>query len=315
MLCGRNWTVDGGLGSALQESGLSICKDPLWSARILATRPNAIREVHRSYLEAGAEIIITSSYQASIQGFSEHLGVEKDKAIELMECSVHVAREVANEYYAKEGGKGQQPLVAGSIGPYGACQADGSEYNGEYVSAISSEDLIEWHRPRMTALINAGADFLAIETIPALKEALAIIKLLQSFPDTKAWITFSCKDGQYTNYGDKFGKAVKECHEEGRHQIIAVGVNCTPPQHIASLLEQANHSLPPAAELPRVVYPNSGEKWTAGKGWEGRSMEWPFITEIPKWKELGASIIGGCCRLGPRDIKSIAQAVSSMSVT
>ncbi|KAK7062931.1 hypothetical protein SK128_001602 [Halocaridina rubra] len=307
MLCGRRWVIDGGLGSALQCNGFDISSDPLWSARILVSNPDAIKEVHKSYLEAGAEILITSSYQTSVQGFRKHMGVEEEAAIEFMKQSVHLANEAVEEYYKKY--RGVKPLVAGSIGPYGACQADGSEYDGKYASHMTTEELMEWHKPRIAALTETGVNFLAVETIPSLKEALAVIKVLRTFPVIKAWVSFSCKDGHHTNYGDKFRESVKRCYEEGGNQLIALGTNCTPPQHISSLLQQANIALPPASVLPRVIYPNSGEKWIAGKGWEGRSTNWPYVSEISKWMSLGASVIGGCCRLGPCDIKNIAQVV------
>lgn len=312
MLGGRNWVIDGGLGYALEEKGFKIHKDPLWSARLLATNPNVIKEVHKSYLEAGAEIIITSSYQASIQGLCSHLEIDEKKAVEHMEHSVHLAKDAVKEYSDCGYGEGKQYLVAGSVGPYGACQADMSEYHGKYVNDMSNKELSQWHRPRMEALINAGVDFLAVETIPSLKEALAVVSLLKSFPNTKAWISFSCKDGHHTNYGDNFSEAVKQCYAESGEQLIGIGVNCTHPEHIASLLEQANLSLPPPAELPRVVYPNHGDKWIPDEGCEGQGQEWPFTKEIPNWSALGASVIGGCCGLGPSDMKIIASLVSSL---
>ncbi|XP_068245597.1 homocysteine S-methyltransferase YbgG-like [Palaemon carinicauda] len=310
MLRGRNWLVDGGLGFALEEFGFGIHRDPLWSARLLASNPNAIKEVHKAYLEAGAEIIITSSYQASIQGFCSHLEVDEKKAMEHMELSVQLAKDAVKEYAEFGCGEGKRCLVAGSIGPYGACQADMSEYHGKYVDTMTKEELMEWHRPRMKALINAGVDFLAIETIPSLKEALAVLSLLRTFPNAKAWMSFSCRDGHHTNYGDDFSEAVKQCYVQSEQQLIAVGMNCTPPEHIASLLEQANVTLPPPVLLPRVVYPNHGEKWLPDQGLEGASQEWPFIKEIPRWASLGATAIGGCCGLGPNDLKKIASAVA-----
>nr|XP_045600190.1 homocysteine S-methyltransferase YbgG-like [Procambarus clarkii]XP_045600193.1 homocysteine S-methyltransferase YbgG-like [Procambarus clarkii] len=311
MLRGRPWILDGGLASTLQEDGFSVDGDPLWSARILATNPDAIKKVHASFLEAGADIITTASYQASIVGFKDHLGTTEDEARRLMDLSVELAQEAIHEYSSTLHNEGKKVLVAGSIGPYGACQADGSEYTGAYVSKVTPEDMKEWHRPRMAALISSGVDLLAIETIPALEEALTILNLLREFPDIRAWLSFSCKDGKYTNYGDNFGEAAKKCYEMAGDQLVAVGVNCSPPQYITSLLEKANLSLPPPSILPRVVYPNSGEEWIAGKGWANGS-KWPYDNEVKKWFSLGASVIGGCCRLGPRDIRIIASTVASM---
>ncbi|XP_071527944.1 homocysteine S-methyltransferase YbgG-like [Panulirus ornatus] len=311
MLRGHQWIVDGGLGSTLQETGFSVNGDPLWSARVLATNPHAIKQVHASFLDAGAEIIITASYQASISGLCNHLQITQEEARKLMKLSVSLAQEAVQEYCAKISDKSKKPLVAGSIGPYGACQANGSEYTGAYVSKVTSEDLIEWHRPRMETLVNSGVDLLAIETIPAQAEALAILDLLREFPNTKAWLSFSCKDGQHTNYGDSFGEAAKMCYEKAGDQLLAVGINCSAPQYITSLLDKANLSLPPPTVLPRVVYPDSGEKYTANKGWEGRSEKWLFLKEVKEWQKHGSSVIGGCCRLGPNDIRDIASIIAS----
>ncbi|KAG7163750.1 Homocysteine S-methyltransferase 1-like [Homarus americanus] len=272
MLLGRPWVVDGGLASALQDDGFSVDGHPLWSARILATNPGAVRKVHTTFLEAGADIIITASYQASIPGFQDHLGTTQDEAERIMNTSVSLAKEAIQEYESKFTDKVRKLLVAGSIGPYGACQADGSEYTGAYMCKVTPEYLKEWHRPRMAAL-----------------------------------------DSQHTNYGDDFGEAVKKCHERAVDQLIAVGLNCTPPQYVTSLLEKADTSLPSPSILPRVVYPNSGEEWVAGKGWAGRSAHWPFLNEVKKWQVLGASVIGGCCRLRPNDIRDIASVVAPIS--
>ncbi|ROT75026.1 putative homocysteine S-methyltransferase 1-like isoform X1 [Penaeus vannamei] len=306
----RHWIADGGLASTLQNLGYSVDGDPLWSARLLATDPDAIKRVHKTFLEAKADMVTTASYQASISGFVKHLSITDEEAVKLMTLSVSLAREAVNEYCRENQKEGEKPLVVGSVGPYGACQADGSEYTGDYVSKMTEEQLKVWHRPRMTALVDAGVDLLAIETIPALKEALAVLRLLKEFPGVKAWVTFSCRDGQRTNFGDPFGEAARKCHEEAPDQLAAVGVNCSPPQHVSSLLKEANVTLPAPEVLPRVVYPNSGEEWVAGKGWEGRSTEWSYVTEVPSWLRLGATVVGGCCRIGPEDIRDIASIVA-----
>ncbi|XP_042872661.1 homocysteine S-methyltransferase YbgG-like isoform X2 [Penaeus japonicus] len=311
MFSTRHWIADGGLASTLQDLGYAVDGDPLWSARLLATEPNAIKRVHKTFLEANAEMVTTASYQASIPGFVKHLNITDDEAVKLMTLSVSLAREAVDEYSKEK--KGEKPLVVGSIGPYGACQADGSEYTGDYISQMTEEELRVWHRPRMTALVDAGVDLLAIETIPALMEAIAVLKLIKKFPGVKAWVTFSCRDGQSTNHGDHFGEAVRQCYEEAPDQLVAVGVNCSPPQHVSSLLKEANLTLPAPEVLPRVVYPNSGEQWVAGKGWEGRSAEWSYVTEVPSWLRLGARVVGGCCRIGPADVKDIASVVAKFS--
>ncbi|XP_063853121.1 homocysteine S-methyltransferase YbgG-like [Scylla paramamosain] len=260
-MLGSHYTVvDGGLASTLQAEGYEVDGDPLWSARLLATHPSAIKKVHTLFLEAGAEVVVCGSYQSSVPGFQQHLGTTQKEALALIECSATLALEAVQEFEGKRGTGGEETgggggrrtnrdekerwknikgnvafkschpkVVAGSVGPYGACQADGSEYTGSYIPSVTQCDLATWHLPRLEALAGAGLQLVALETLPALSEALALLGLLQEFPDLNAWVTFSCKDAQHTSYGDHFGEAVRSCYEQGREQLIGVGVNCTPP--------------------------------------------------------------------------------------
>ena len=108
--------------------------------------------------------------QASVGGLCEHLGVDKDEALRLIRLSVTLAKEARQKFAmgpSNDHDGRSTPLVAGSVGPYGACQHDGSEYHGNYVDHMTTEKLKEWHRPRMGELLASGADILACETIPA----------------------------------------------------------------------------------------------------------------------------------------------------
>lgn len=317
MFGSRYTVVDGGLASTLQAGGYEVDGDPLWSARLLATHPDAIKKVHTAFLEAGAEVLVCGSYQASISGFQQHLGTTQEAALALIRRSATLALDAVQEFEERgrgRGDKGQPKVVAGSVGPYGACQSDGSEYTGSYIPSVTQYDLASWHRPRLAELAATGLRVVALETLPALSEAVALLGLLREFPDLKAWLTFSCKDAEHTSYGDKFGKAVQTCYERGRDQLIGVGINCSPPHLITPLLQEANRFLPPPQVLPRVVYPNSGEEWVAGKGWKVREGEepWPFLEEVGVWAGLGARLVGGCCRLGPTDIANIARVLRGL---
>lgn len=314
MLSDRIRVCDGGLGSTLALHGHGVDSDPLWSARLLHTQPSAILKVHEEFVAAGADILVSGSYQASIEGFKEHLGLDTDHALQLMATSVHLARAAADA-------AGRPLLVAGSVGPYGACQGDGSEYTGAHLSSMSEEQLCSWHRPRVKALLQAGVDLLAVETLPAVKEALAIIRLLREFPGAKAWVTFSCKSDKQTNAEDDFSESVHRCFMASEAEggvLVGVGVNCTPLHLVTPLLESLNQStsLPPPLQLPRVVYPNSGEIWTSGKGWSGN----PSINDGPgneklvkEWTGRGALVVGGCCRVTPADIAKISHTVKKLA--
>lgn len=294
--------LDGGISTELEERGFHIQGDPLWSARILYTNPNAVKDAHYSFLQSGSDVITTATYQASIEGFTKHLGFKPEEAEDLMMSGVRLAKESVADFMASTCFTADRkvPLVAGSIGPFGAFLHDGSEYTGVYASSMSVEELKNWHRPQIRCLVAAGVDLLALETIPSLKEAEALVELLREFPDAKAWLSFSCKDTQSISDGNAFAKAVQVTSNSP--QLVAVGVNCSPPALVKPLLESAkSHKAP---DMNWVVYPNSGEGWDHITGWR-RDKTIPFTELSVEWKEQGALWIGGCCRISPADIAQL----------
>lgn len=301
--------LDGGLGLEAEQCGVEIKGDPLWSARLLHSDPGLLKSVHRSFLDAGADVITTASYQASPEGLSHHLSVSHEDALHLIGQSVAIAKQARTEYM-REKAVGPEapplPLIAGSIGPYGACLNDMSEYTGDYVDTMTTEQLEAWHRPRMSELLRAGADLLAIETIPAVKEAVALVHLLGEFPNARAWLSFTCRDGQHTCHGEPFAEAT--CTVASCPQVLAVGVNCCRPAFVGPLL----NSMHGVTGKPFVVYPNLGEDWKERVGPDGEREN--FVGEIPKWVELGARLVGGCCHVGPKDIAEISHCVDAMDL-
>jgi len=281
--------LDGALATELERRGADLDNE-LWSAKILIEAPEMISQLSQDYLVAGADIITTATYQASFEGF-EKAGIPR--ASRLMQLSVDLAvlaREAFWSFPENHSGR-LKPLVAASIGPYGACVADGSEYHGNY--DLDKQGLIEFHRPRMAELAHSDADLLALETIPSKLEAQALIELLAEFPQCNAWLSFSCKDGQHVCHGESFTDCA--ALTETSNQIIAVGINCTPPRHLVPLLDSAQ-----GLSKPLIVYPNSGETWVASENrWSGTACEVQGATD---WYDAGARIIGGCCRTMPEDI-------------
>ena len=169
--------LDGGLATELEARGHDL-SDRLWSARLLLSEPDAIEEVHLAYFRAGARVAITASYQASVEGFAA-AGLDRPTALEAIRRSVELAQRARRRFLEEEAAAGRDPgrvLVAGSVGPYGAMLADGSEYRGDYDPGDAA--LEAFHRPRIDALVAAGADLLAIETIPTLREARVLVRLL-----------------------------------------------------------------------------------------------------------------------------------------
>jgi homocysteine S-methyltransferase len=290
--------LDGAMATELEARGANL-NHALWSAKLLKEDPQLIQQVNYDYLMAGADIITTASYQASFAGFEKN-GYTKEQAIDLMQLSVTLAINARNDVMKMLPGK-IQPLIAASVGPYGASLADGSEYRGNY--GIGVEALKTFHRERLKVLIGAGADFLACETIPCIDEAMALIELLAEFTGVYAWISFSCKDETHISSGEKLGEAIKRVSQSP--QIIAAGVNCTAPQYIASLITIAVQQ----TDQPIVVYPNKGETWDAAiKCWlPDAAHHTHFIDDAKKWIKAGATIIGGCCRTTPEDIRQLQE--------
>jgi len=295
--------LDGGLATELERRGADL-NDPLWSAKLLIEKPDLIRDVHLDYFRAGADVATTASYQATFEGLANR-GLDQDAAAALMRAAVTLAIDAREEFWSDPANRGGRlkPLVAASIGPYGAMLADGAEYRGDY--RLSEDALMEFHRPRMRVLAGSGADLLACETIPCLDEARALARLLAEFPAIGAWISFSCRDGRH----DSRGELLAECARalERFDQVLSIGVNCTAPQHIESLVAELEHS----TGKPIAVYPNSGEQYDAStKHWHGCAVSRTFADDAGSWRRAGARLIGGCCRTTPHDIMALKDALS-----
>ncbi len=290
--------LDGGLATTLEARGYDL-NDDLWSARVLLEKPDAIRQVHRDFLDAGADCIVTASYQASLTGFARR-GLDADEGEALIRASVDLALEARQNFLDENDDSTvrARPLVAASVGPYGAFLADGSEYTGQY--DLDNAGLLEFHRERWRILADSPADLLACETIPSLRETSVLLSLLADTPGRRAWFSFSCRDGLRLNDGNRFTDAVRLCADVP--QVAAVGVNCTAPRYIPSLIAEARR----VTALPLIAYPNLGEKYDAAtKSWGGAPQTAGWLESVPLWLAAGAQGIGGCCRVGPREIAEI----------
>lgn len=290
--------LDGALATELERRG-AVLNSKLWSAIVLKESPDLIRQVHYDYFAAGADIVVTATYQATFPGF-EALGLSKNEAANLMQLGVQLACEARDAFWEDDKNKAGRvrPLVAASVGPYGAFLADGSEYTGDY--GLSVQELMDFHRQRMEVLAESGADLLAFETIPCPEEAVALINLLNTMPAQAAWLSFSCRDDKRISQGEGIESAVALANDSPG--IVAVGLNCTPPRFTESLLRRASG----VTEKPLLAYPNSGEGWDAKlKCWIPASGYLPFTDYPVRWKEAGARLIGGCCRTTPEDIRQI----------
>jgi len=294
--------LDGALATELEQRGADLV-DPLWSAKTLIERPELIRQVHYDYFVAGADVATTATYQATPQGFARR-GLSAGETGELLNLGIRLALEARDDFWAVAANRRDRlrPLVAASIGPYGAYLADGSEYSGDY--GLERSALIEFHRQRFAVLADSEADLLACETIPTLIEAEALVALLDKHPQAVGWLSFSCGDGTRLHHGETLAEAATLA--AACDQVLAVGVNCTAPRLITSLLLSAGG----VTAKPLVVYPNSGEGWDAvHRCWLPGADRRPLQDYVREWFGAGARLIGGCCRTTPEDIRQIRLAL------
>jgi homocysteine S-methyltransferase len=275
--------LDGGLATELEARGHDL-SDARWSARLLEDDPEAIVAVHRAYLAAGAQILITASYQATDP--------------ELLRRSVELARAA-----------GPDAVVAASVGPYGAILAGGQEYTGDYGAATPAE-VEAFHERRLRALLAAGPDCVACETIPRADEAAALARVLDRLGAPPAWISFACRDGARTAHGEPIEAAVAAAAQSAR--VVAVGVNCTAPEHVGALLARMRA----VTTLPLVAYPNSGRAWdAAARRWSAADAAELPGSAVRAWVDAGARLVGGCCGVGPEAIRTLGRTLAGGPVS
>lgn len=284
--------IDGGLSTQLTALGQDT-SGHLWTGRVLLENPEAIRRAHADYVAAGADVVITSSYQVSRRGF-EQAGMDAAQADAALRASTLAAREAV---------AGSGARVAASVGPYGAILHDGSEYRGQYGLAVAA--LVDFHRERLDVLADTGPDLLAVETIPDVVEAEALVRVLADHPDLPAWITFSAVDGGRVCAGQAIEEAVTVA--ASAPSVAAVGINCTDPRFVEELVWRIRA----VTALPIVVYPNAGGAWDAADGeWhEAGDTVFPD-TVVERWRDAGATAIGGCCGTDTRAISAIARVLA-----
>lgn len=290
--------LDGGLATTLEDRGHDL-DDELWSARVLLEDPAAIGALHRDFLTAGADIITTATYQASFQGLAKR-GLSHRQAGRQFELALDLALTARDEFWAASSHpQGRlRPLVAASVGPFGAYLADGSEYAGRYQAG--ARELEAFHGERWEILASSAADLLAIETLPSLEEAAVLLELLGRTPERWAWFSFSCRDGASLCDGSPLGEAVELCAQAPG--VAAIGVNCTAPRFISPLLDIARR----ITGKPLIVYPNSGEHYQPGlRTWAPAPGDGDWLGLAGEWVNQGARVVGGCCRTGPDAIADL----------
>lgn len=282
--------IDGGMSTELEQQGCTL-EGSLWTAQALLDNPALIESAHKAYVDAGAGVVITASYQISRAGFAEngHTSGDADRALR---SSIEVARKAV---------AGTNTLVAASVGPYGAILHDGSEYKGNYGKTL--EELRAFHAERLDVLVSAHPDLLAIETIPDALEAAALIAALAEFPGAIAWMSFSLGPDGKLWAGQSLTEAAQIAASSPA--IVAIGVNCVDP----ALVSAAIAEIRTVTDLPVVIYANGGGTWNADSGlWQNAAAD-SLVAFSADWIKQGATLIGGCCGTHAGDIRQLAAAL------
>lgn len=302
ILQGRRFLVlDGGLASEIERRGVAIDGDPLWSARLLLDNPPLLQDIHLAYARAGADILTTATYQASLPGLAA-AGLSAAESREVLAKSVHLARRAGTRWGRSRGlADVERPLVAASMGPYGAYLADGSEYTGAYVQDKAA--LRAFHEERMAVLVDAGADILACESIPSQAEGEVLLELLGTYPYLPCWISFTCRDVQHVSHGEPVAACLSMA---ANFPHVLAGVNCLHPHLVTPLMTAVLASGGAAAQ---VVYANRGDTWIAeSRTWDTNTGldDAAYAACAADWAQLEALLIGGCCRTTPSTTARLA---------
>ena len=269
--------LDGGLSTQVESRGHST-DNPLWTGQVLVQNPDAITRAHRDFVEAGARVVVTASYQVSRAGFVA-AGRSRDEADSALLASIEAARAATSD---------SSCLVAASVGPYGAILHDGSEYRGRY--GLERAALVDFHAERLSVLAQGRPDLLAVETIPDVEEAEALVRALAAHPDLPAWMTFSAADHERTCAGQPIEVAAEVA--ASAPNVVAVGINCTDPAYVSGLVRRMRA----VTSLPVIVYPNAGGQWSAAdSSWDVASGTVLDPALVNDWRAAGVAAIGGCC--------------------
>jgi homocysteine S-methyltransferase len=322
-----NWTsilekkpyllLDGAMGTCIEKKG-DVLDPLLWSAGQLVTNPSLIKQIHLDYLLAGADIVTTSAYQVSYEGFQTKYSYCVEQVDDLLRYSTDLGREAIKEFHEVDTKNVEEKFVAASVGCYGAHLANGSEFFGAY--SVGKKELFDWHFPKLQVLLRSKPDMIGFETVPLLEEVKAVSQLLNTIPTTMpVWLSCACKSSEHLNGGDSVEDVCRFIEDPNNEEQLtpdgtlnlkqlAIGVNCTAPEHIESIIltmKDCCHS-----RRPIIVYPNRGDFWNEESHSYSEVLNWSpteFAQKGLEWYELGARIIGGCCKTDPTYIKALSE--------
>lgn len=316
---------DGSMGTSLEalvplDHPLSVKGLPLWSTKVLLQEPSWVTNVHKTYLDVGAEMLITATYQASSQTLSKFAGIDMEGARKTWQTSVDCALDAISESECQ-----QKVYIAGSIGPYGAFLANGSEYSGEY-NGLQAAAIADYHREHLKFFVQAkGVDCIAFETIPNMDEVKGIFELIREVytPEFQKeyFVVLSCKDEKHLVDGTPLETVIEYIHSQldglVASNFIGTGANCISFELVPGIIQSINNTSSRLGKefLPLIIYPNLGfnnDMSDPGNyGFRTDTSAWG--TGVESWLSVpNVRIIGGCCSTGPAEVKTIADLVNQL---
>lgn len=272
------------MGTELEHRGADT-NTPIWSAMVLIERPQLVEQIHREYLDAGAEVIITNTFRTHRRNL-EKIGMG-DEAARLTTLAVAIAQAAVRA-------SGKRAFVAGSIAPLE------DSYSNE--AALRRQVYLEAHAEMAHNLAMAGVDLLIAETMGNIREAEAAAEAAAT---TKLpfGVSFICKLDGHLFSGEALADAARAVEAHGP---AFLGINCT----AAPSLHTALAELRRATRLPISVYanPSTTEDYVH---WDETAAEQPAIYAryAQEWLAAGANLVGGCCGTTPAHIESMRDAM------
>ncbi|MDW4185283.1 MAG: homocysteine S-methyltransferase [Staphylococcus saprophyticus] len=286
--------LDGGLATTLEQAGCSL-KTSLWSSEVLKNNPTQIKQAHQAFTDVGADILLTSTYQASYQTFSD-IGVKATEIDQLYNTAVNQIMEATTD----------TQVIVGSLGPYGAYLSDGSEYTGAY--DLSKEDYFQFHKTRIEALVKRGINDFVFETVPNFEEIKAIVEyIVPHYTNQTFWLSVTVNEDGDLSDDTEFEKLCAYIKQYAE-RIPVFGINCSSVAGINKAISKGLKNVPQTIAL----YPNGGAQYNAvEKEWESVGNQGLIVEQIPDWLDQGVKIVGGCCQTTPENIKSIKEAIET----
>lgn len=302
--------LDGGQGTELENRGIDVA-NPVWSTVPFISQDfwsdksssdrAIVRGMFEDFLAAGAEILMTTTYQTSFKSVGENTPIKTlDEYNTLLDRIVQFSRNCI----------GEEKFLIGCIGPWGAHVC--AEFNGDYGPAPQEIDYYGYFKPQLDNFFaNDNLDLVGFETIPNIHELRAILSWDESILSKPFYIGLSVHENGKLRDGSSMHDVAQLIRDRGdrlNKNLTLIGINCVSFNHSAGIIEEIHKELP---DMPLIAYPNSGEVYdTVKKVWNPNSNpQFTWDAVVKRYLDAGARIVGGCCRTTPDDIRQIADAV------